>query len=190
MSCSRLLSTQSNLVLATPVDSHCVSLELRRFDATRTSIPSTPFSTHASLPGSREIYRAFREERLNSASQLLWRRRRTRGSSFFCGRSRCLVRSYRGPHFLYLFHLALPFGEALLHSLFSFSSHLGRIRHQALEIRRNRPLRRGGGCSRNWNNSRSHDNFRSVRQCFLSFVQCFLPGIQLRFPLSELLFSG
>src|SRR6478752_4555234 len=73
-------------------------------------------------------------------SELLWRRRRTRGNSFFCSRSRCLVRSYRGLHFLYLFHLALPFGEALLHSLFSFSSRLVRICHDALKISRNRPL--------------------------------------------------
>src|SRR6266513_4576069 len=123
MSCSRWLSIQFSLALATPVDLHCVSRELRRFDATKTSIPSTPFSTRASSPGSRRIYRAFREERLNSASQLLWRRRRTRRSSFLRGRSRCLVRWYRpNPHFLHLFHFALPFGEALLHSLFSFSS--------------------------------------------------------------------
>src|SRR6266550_5567370 len=73
MSCSRWLSIQSSLVLATPVDSHCVSRESRRFGAIKTSIPSTPFSTRASLPGSRQIYRAFREERLNSASiTLAW----------------------------------------------------------------------------------------------------------------------
>src|SRR6478609_7735357 len=188
MLCSRWRSIQSSLALATPVDSHYVSLELRRFDATKTSIPSTPFNTRASLPCSRQTHRTLSERAPNQSQKLLWRRRRTRGSSFFCGRSRCLVRLYRGPHFSYLFHSALPFGEALLHSLFSFSSCLVGICHEALKIRRNRPLRRGGGCSRNWSNSRSHENFRSVRQCFLSFVQCFLPGIQLRFPLSQLLF--
>jgi hypothetical protein len=52
-----------------------------------------------------------------------------------------------------------------------------------------RPLRLRGGCSRNWSNSRSRDQFLSFRQCFLSFGQCFLPGIQLRFPLRELLFG-
>src|SRR5882757_10236330 len=62
MSCSRWLSIQSSLVLATPVDSHCASRESRRFGATKTSIPSTPFSTHVSLPGSRQIYRVFRKE--------------------------------------------------------------------------------------------------------------------------------
>src|SRR5512132_2424798 len=123
MSCSRWLSIQSSLVLATPVDLHCVSRELRRFDATKTSIPSTPFNTRASLPCSRQTHRTLSERAPNEISELLWRRRRTRRSSFVCGRSRYLVVSYRGnPHFLYLFHLALPFGEALLHSLFSFSS--------------------------------------------------------------------
>src|SRR5512133_946372 len=106
-----------------PVDSHCVSRELRRFDATKTSIPSTPCSTRVSLPSSRQIFRAFREERLNSASRLLWRRRWTRRSSLFSGRSRCLTTWYRSnPHSLHLFHLALPFSEVLLNSLFSFSS--------------------------------------------------------------------
>src|SRR5215211_5367984 len=124
MSCSRSLSIRSSLVLATPVDWPCVFRELRRFDATKTSIPSTPFSTRASLPCTRRIYRAFREECLNSGSLLLWRRRRARRSSLFCGRSRCLVTWQRPsrPHSLYLFHLLLPFNEALLNSLFSFSS--------------------------------------------------------------------
>ena len=101
-----------------------------------------------------------------------------------------LRRNAGNPHFLYLFHLALPFGEALLHSLFSFSSYLRRICHEALELRRNRSLRLSGGYSGNWSNSRFRDQFLSFRQCFLSFVQCFLAGIQLRFPLSELLFSS
>ena len=72
MSCLRSLSIQSSLALATPVDSHCVSQELRPFDATKTSIPSTPFSTRASLPGSRQIQRALRGRCLTSVSQLLW----------------------------------------------------------------------------------------------------------------------
>src|SRR4029077_16922613 len=158
MSSSRWLSIQSSLVLATPVDLHCVSLELRRFDATKTSIPSTPFNTRASLPCSQRTHRALSERAPKQVSELLWRSRRTRRSSFVCGRSRCLATSERGdPHFLYLFQLAVSFGEPLLHSLFSFSSQLGGICHEALEIRRNRPLRLGGGCSRNRSNSRFRD---------------------------------
>src|SRR5580765_2623050 len=188
MLCSRWLSIQSSLALATPVDSHCVSPELRRFDATRTSIPSTPFNTHASLPCSQQIHRTPSERAPEQVSELLWRRRRTWRSSLFCGRSRCLVTLYRrSPHSLCLFHLALPFCEALLHSLFSFSSHLVGICHEALKIRRNRPPRHSGPLSRNWSKSGSRDQLLSFRQCFLSFVQCFLPGIQLRFPLSKLL---
>ena len=72
MSCSRWLSIQSSLALATPVDSHCVSQELRRFDAIKMSILSIPFSTRASLPGSRQIQRALRQRCLTSVSQLVW----------------------------------------------------------------------------------------------------------------------
>ena len=169
MSCSRWLSIQSSLALATPVDSRCVSPELRRFDATRTSIPSTPCNTRVSLPCSRQTHRTLSERAPDQVSELLWRRRRNRRSSLFCGRNRCLVTWYRGnPPSLYLLHLA----------------------HEALEIRRNRPLRLAGGWPRNWSNPASRDQSLSFRQCFLSFVQCFLPGIQLRFPLSELLFSS
>src|SRR4029077_18405152 len=105
MSCSRWLSIQSNLALFTPVDSHCVSPELRRFDATRTSIPSTRFNTRASLPCSRQTHRPLQKRAPNQLSELLWRRRWTRRISLVCGRSCCLVTSYRGPHFLHLFHL-------------------------------------------------------------------------------------
>src|ERR671919_1032206 len=123
MSCSKWLSIQSSLVIATPVDSHCVSPELRQFGATRTSTPSTPFNTRASLPCSRQTHRTLSERGPDQVSELLWRRRRIRRSSLL----------------LYLFHLALPFGEALLHSLFSFSCHLGGIRYEAPEFRRNGP---------------------------------------------------
>ena len=99
--------------------------------------------------------------------------------------------SYRGnSHSLYLFHFALPLGEALLHSLFSFSSSLVGICHEALKIRRNLLPRLGGGFSGNWRNPRFHYQCLSLRQCFLSFVQRFFPGIQLRFPLIELLLSS
>jgi hypothetical protein len=169
MSCSRLLSIQSNLALATLVDSHCASPELRRFDATRTSTPSTPFNTRVSLPCSRQTHQILSERAPDQVSELLRRRGRTRRSSFFCGRNRCLVRSRRrNSSSLYLLHLA----------------------HEVLEIRGNRPLRLAGGMSRDWSDPGFHDRFRSFRQCFLSLIQCFLPGIQLRFPLSELLFSS
>ena len=67
MSCSRWLSIQSRAALATPVDSHCVSPELRRFDTTRTSIPSTRFNTHANLPCSRQSHRTLPERAPNQA---------------------------------------------------------------------------------------------------------------------------
>lgn len=168
MSCSRWLSIQSSLALATPADSHCVSPELRRFDATRTLIPSTPFNTHVSLPCSPQTHRTVSERAPNQVSELLWCRRRTRRGSFFCGRNRCLVTCRGDPRSLHLLHLA----------------------HEVLEIRRNRPVRLNGPWPRNWNRSGSRHQFLSFRQCFLSFVQCFLPGIQFRFPLSELLFSS
>src|SRR5678810_370837 len=126
MSCSRWLSIQSSLVLATPVDLHCVSRELRRFDATKTSIPSTPFNTRASLPCSRQIHRTLSERAPDQVSELLRRRRRNWRSSLFCGRNRCLITCRGNPPSLQLLHSA----------------------HEALEIRRGRPLRLGGGWSR------------------------------------------
>src|SRR5215471_3982681 len=169
MSCSRWLLIQSSPALATRADSHCVFRGSKRFDATKPSIPSTRFSTRESLQYSRQIHRTLSERPPDRVSELLWRRRRNRRSSLVCGRNRCLVTWYRGnPPSLQLLHLA----------------------NEALEIRRNRPLRLGGRWSRNWNNPGSREQFLSFRQCFFSFVQCFLPGIQLGFPLSQLLFSG
>jgi hypothetical protein len=122
------------------------------------------------LPCSRQIHRTLSERAPDQVSELLRRRRRNWRSSLFCGRNRCLITCRGNPPSLQLLHSA----------------------HEALEIRRDRPLRLGGGWSRsrNWNNPGVRDQFLSFRQCFLPFVQCFLPGIQLRFPLSELLFDS
>src|SRR4030095_3912666 len=57
ISCSRWLSIQSSPALATPVDLHCVSLESRRFDATRTLVPSIHSRTRASLPSTPQTRR-------------------------------------------------------------------------------------------------------------------------------------
>src|SRR5437762_6649354 len=85
MSCSKSLSIQSKLALVTPVDSHCVFRESRRFDATKTSSPSTLSSTRASLPYAPGIHQALSTRAPNkgprltlelvtdSAKQLRWR---------------------------------------------------------------------------------------------------------------------
>src|SRR5262249_15938809 len=55
MWCLRSLSIQSSPALVTPADSPCVFQESKRFDTTKTSIPSTPFNSRASLSCSRQI---------------------------------------------------------------------------------------------------------------------------------------
>jgi hypothetical protein len=90
---------------------------------------------------------------------------------------------------LQVFQLALPFSEALLHSLFSVTSCLRRICNQALKLRRDGSLGFGGSDSRNRRHRRFRGHFLPFRQDFLPFVYGLLASIQLRFPLSELLFG-
>ena len=167
MSCSRWLSIQSSLALATPVDSHCVSPGLRRFGATRTSIPSTPFNTRASLPCSRQIHRPLSERAPNEsenysgvgdglggdacsvAGTVAWLRRDA-GTLLFCSSSILPMRSWR--------------------SAGTVREDQRGLFEELEQLSVSRPI--------------------SVVPPMLSlFVQCFLPGIQFRFSLSELLFE-
>ena len=118
---------------------------IRRFDATRTLVPSIRSSTRASLPGTRQTHRTLSaEKRLTSAPDLLRRRRRTRRSSCLCGVVAWLRESAREPSSSLTSSILRCFGRGAPAFVVLVQFCPGRDLPPGPEVSRNPPPRRDG----------------------------------------------